>query len=671
MTARCASTPWMSKAACGCSKAAPVAGGKLPFSARFSPDGRRVAVGFDDSRVVQVLDAQSLSEVARPPTTGVDNGNLVTVAWSADGRSLLAGGRWSVGGRAPVRRWAVDDWSRYEDVPLSGNSVMDLVPLPGAAGGGWLFAAGDPSWGVLDPAARVLRRHDGAIADFRDQLRELQVSADGRRVRFGYLDGGKEPRIFDLGSRSLGSEGAAASGTALQPARTTVAGLKVTDWEDRVDPKLDGKPLALDQYEKSRSLAITPDGRRFVLGTEWNLRLFDATGQAVWTQPVPGVVWAVNVSADGRFVVAACADGTIRWHRLADGREVLAFFPHADRKRWVAWTPEGYFDASPGAEELIGYHLNQGQDREGEFVSARQLWETFYQGGLVARRLDAEGDRLLAEQVQRRGDVRRLLKAGSVPELVLESPPEAQSSGSYPLAVRIRNAGQGTGRLVVRVDDAELDGRWTAPALTPGSVVTMPVDLSTGLRKLTVELVDGRGVASKPVTATVNVTRAAGSRGAGTLHVLAVGVTQYRDQALARGVSFAADDAAAVATALEAGSRGLYARVSPNVLQDGQATRSAIEAAGQKLAAEVETRGHRGGLPRRAWRHGRRRVPLPALGDAVHELRGSGGAGAFGRPPAPDAGCDPGAQGGRAAGHLQRRPLQPGEGARDRRQGVD
>ncbi len=76
-------------------------GGQRPFAARFSPDGRRIAVGFDDSTVVQVLDAKTLKEVARPSTVGVDNGNLGSVAWSADGRFLVAGGRWDSGGKQP------------------------------------------------------------------------------------------------------------------------------------------------------------------------------------------------------------------------------------------------------------------------------------------------------------------------------------------------------------------------------------------------------------------------------------------------------------------------------------------------------------------------------------------------------------------------------------------
>ena len=568
-------------------KVARPTGGTRPFAARFSPDGQRIALGFSDSRVVQVLDAQSLAELARPATTGVGNGDLSKVAWSADGRSLLAGGMWDVDGKSPVRRWAVDDWSRYQDMPVTKSTVFELVPLPAAAGGGWLFAAGDPSWGVLDAAAQVLRRQDEAIADFRSQTNQLRLSADGRRVRFGYLLRGKDARVFDPGTRSLDADNTAAvSGVPLQAARTDSPDLTITNWEDQTDPKLNGKPLTLKPFEISRSLAIAPDGRRFVLGAEWTLRLFDSTGQAVWAQPVPDVVWAVNVSADSRFVVAAYGDGTIRWHRLDNGKEILAFFPHADRKRWVAWTPEGYFDASPGADGLIGYHLNRGQDREGEFVSARQLWETFYQPGLVARRLDADGDQLLAEQVKRRGDVRNLLTAGSIPELVLESAAEAQTDGSYQLSVRIRNAGQGTGKLVLRVDGgAELAGRWNAPALTPGSVVAMPVDLAAGLHKLTVELVDGRGVASKTVSAQVNVRRPVSSTGA-TLHVLAVGVTNYRDSDLK--LKYAADDAQAIAGRLKLRGDGLFnGRVVTRTLTDKDATLANIGKTLADMAAKA------------------------------------------------------------------------------------
>jgi len=555
-------------------------GSARPHAARFSPDGRHIAIGFDDRPLVQVLDAQTLSVLALPSVAGVSTGNLSRVAWSADGRSLLAGGTWATGDGHLVRRWLAGDWSRHDDRAVSRSTVVDLVTLPTAAGSGWLFGSQDPRWGVLDASARVLRARNAAIVDFRGQPDRLEVSRDGRRVRFG-ARGEATLRSFDVPTRTLEPDGAALPG-----ARTQAPGLAVSGWRDESEPRLNGERLILDNHETARSLAIAPDGKRLVLGSEWNLRLFDGPGRARWRQPVPGTVWAVNVSGDGRFVVGAFGDGSLRWLRLEDGREVLALYPHADGKQWVAWTPEGYFDASPGAEDLVGYHLNHGAEREGEFVDARQLWETFYQPGLIARRLDADGDQVLRDQVQRRGDLRSLLAAGSVPQLVLESAASAQSDGRYELAVRVLSAGRGAGRLVLRVDDgAELAGRWTAPALTPGSVARMPVDLADGRRRLSVELVDGRGVASKAVTAEVTVKRAEGA-GEGSLHVLAIGVANYRH--VTPKLKFAADDARAVATRLARnGGARFNGRVVTRTLTDQEATVAQVERTLKEMVAKA------------------------------------------------------------------------------------
>ena len=102
-------------------------------------------------------------------------------------------------------------------------------------------------------------------------------------------------------------------------------------------------------------------------------------------------------SPDGRFVVAALGDGTLRWYRTQDGSEALALFVHADGERWVLWTPEGFYDASPGADSLLGYRLNQGRDKEGEFVGAGQLAGVFYRPDLLAQHLRAHVLELVLE----------------------------------------------------------------------------------------------------------------------------------------------------------------------------------------------------------------------------------------------------------------------------------
>src|SRR5262249_48248974 len=150
-----------------------------------------------DTRTVQVLDASTLAETARPSIEGVHNGSLESVAWTSDGRSLVAGGRWQVDEKSPLRLWPVGQWSRYRDVPVS-NTIIDLVPLPG---GGLLFGASDPAWGVLDADGRVQIRQDHVLADLRGRGDELRLSRDARRVRFGYKPWGKDPRSFDLDTR--------------------------------------------------------------------------------------------------------------------------------------------------------------------------------------------------------------------------------------------------------------------------------------------------------------------------------------------------------------------------------------------------------------------------------------------------------------------------------------
>jgi hypothetical protein len=166
--------------------------------------------------------------------------------------------------------------------------------------------------------------------------------------------------------------------------------IKLTNWEDKVTPRLKGAKPALFPDEISRCGALVPGTDRFVLGTQWLLRLFDASGKEVWREPrsVPAEAFGVNVSADGRLIVAAYADGTIRWHRVSDDAELLALFMAPDGKRWVAWTPQGYYDASAGADDLIGWQVDHGYDKAPDYFPAKQLNEQFNRPDIVALVLD-------------------------------------------------------------------------------------------------------------------------------------------------------------------------------------------------------------------------------------------------------------------------------------------
>jgi WD40 repeat protein len=335
--------------------------GVLPFRIAFSPDGSILAVGHADTTTVDLFDGHSLTPLPAPNVDGFRNGNLAQVTWSKDGKTLYAGGNYVDQSGAPVIAWTNAGQGERRAIPAGNDAVLGLAAL---FDGQTLVAAADPFVAILEPDGRPRWAHPSPKADFRDQGDVLAVSADGTMVDFGFELRGKSPLRFDLRALKLAHDPPADH----QTMRSRQTGLAIEGWFNGLSPTLDGKPIELERYETSESLAIHPNGSRFALGTDWYLRAIDAKGQPLWRRDAPGVVWAVNITGDGRMVVAAYGDGTIRWHRMDDGRELLALYVLADKQNWVAWTPEGFYGATPGAFGVLQWQVNRGFDAAADTV---------------------------------------------------------------------------------------------------------------------------------------------------------------------------------------------------------------------------------------------------------------------------------------------------------------
>jgi WD40 repeat protein len=339
-----------------------VTGGMSPFRIAFSPDGASLAVGYNDAPMVDLFDGHSLAPLPGPNLDGLSGGTLLIVTWSRDGGTLYAGGQHP----SPVLAWANAGRGARRALPAASNSVAGLSALPD----GRLFVAtADPSLALLEPDGRSRWAHSSPTADFRGQYNRLAMSADGTIVDFSFDLFDKSPLRFDLRARKLSSDPPADQQTIV--AKQT--GLAVERWRNDFSPTLDGKPIKLQPYEKSRSLAIALEGGRFVLGSDWYLQAFDANGGLIWQRAAPSVGYAVNISADGRLAVAAYADGTIRWHRLDDGRELLALYVLADKQNWVTWTPEGFYGATAGAFSVLQWQVNRGFDAAADTVPVNAI----------------------------------------------------------------------------------------------------------------------------------------------------------------------------------------------------------------------------------------------------------------------------------------------------------
>lgn len=555
-------------------------GGNQPYGVYFSPDGGRVAVGHVDTANVAVLSGRDLSLLYFADTRGVTNGNLASVAWSADGRYLYAGGQYQsrFGGAwgDVIRRWSDGGRGAYSDNYAASNTIMDMAPLPA---GQMAFCTGEPSFGLLDRSGKRTLFVPPAIADYRSAWEKLTVSVNGGAVGFGYKSWGAFPAYFDLATRNLTHGSAPAT---LSPPRSMAPGLTVDGWKDGFQPKVNGAPLRLEPFEMSRALAIAPDGATFVLGTGWWLRCFDSRGNQRWSAPVPAEVRAVNITAGGSLVVAAYADGTIRWHRLSDGRELLAFFPHGDRKRWVLWTPSGYYDASPGGEELIGWHVNNGESSAADFFPASQFRSSKYRPDLIARVLETldenEAVRLANEESGKKQAVESVARL--LPPVVGIISPEdgaGVSSRNVTIAYTIRTPDDApvTGVRILVDGRPVSGGRGIAVRPRDGGeqrvTVTIPEqDCEVGL------IAENRHSASLP--ATVRLSWKGRTQAAfiaqPRLYALAIGVSAYRDPGLT--LKYAAKDARDFAAAIQKQKGGLYRDVTVKVLADAQATRDDV-----------------------------------------------------------------------------------------------
>lgn len=362
--------------------------GDRPGSLRFSPDGRYLAIGCQEaSDKVDVLDGETLDALFSTKRTHF-NGALSQVAWSADGETLYAGGGALINAlvgenkkdRETDTRFLINAWSnkgrgdaRQFTLPKGSSFITGLHGMPG---GGVAYATVAPSWGRMDLSGKIVHHLQ---LEMRNKIlpKDLLISQDGMRVRFmlkregttlSSWDGRNQtvlttevPISFDLSDFELKSE---ADRADLLPARIEAPDLTISDWRFGKSPKLNGRPL-LEVGMNAFSLAIDPAGEGFVLGLKETLVAYDRSGKQRWITHSPLGAVAVNISADGRLVVTANADGTIHWHRYSDGRELLALYPFEDGKRWIAWTPQGFYAASAGAEQALGWHINRfGEVRE-------------------------------------------------------------------------------------------------------------------------------------------------------------------------------------------------------------------------------------------------------------------------------------------------------------------
>jgi hypothetical protein len=571
-------------------------GGQLPWGLAFSPDGTRLAVGFNLIPKVDVLEIKgnTLEYAYSPDTTGVTGGkgiDLKTVAWSSDGRFLYAGGGYRLKKAQYVRKWEDGGRGRHIDLPVGADlPIMQVLSL---RAGGIAYASRDGSFGMINDRDEAILLSPKAIPIYAASEQGFLLSPDGFAIQFAYERRGKSPALFSVKERRL-TDASSNLWAGLKAGFTFQApiteGLEVSDWNTSLSPKLKGTPLQL-KHELAKSLAITPDRSGFLLGTTISLWMFDSAGKVLWRVRMPGVVWEVN--GNGRVATAALGDGTIRWYRVSDGQEILAFFPYPDHKRWILWTPSGYYDASPGGEEFIGWHVNNGSERAADFFPASRFRSTYYRPDVIDRVLEtldeAEAIRLANEEAGRKQVSGASLREKLPPVVAILSPVDGTEVSTPSAIIRysVRAQDPITGVLVL------VDGRpVTAEGAGKSAKERGEFSLTIPQRDCEVSVIArNRIAASEPATIRLRW------KGAVTkeefkikpkLYVVAVGVSTYQDADLR--LDLAAKDALDFGAAWNEQKGLLYSGVEVRALTDAQATKGNILDAMEWLQRQVTSK---------------------------------------------------------------------------------
>ncbi len=547
--------------------------GRTPGIARFSPDGAMIAVGFADGTDVAVYSGSDLSHLYSPSMDGVEGVQSAVVAWSGD--YLYTGGRWEDGdGRNLIRRWDDKGRGASRDLVAAEDTIMDLH---GVAGGGVVFGAADPAFGVfgLNGERLVFERPPTAI--LRANWMGFRVSADARQVDFGFEIGGAAPARFSIDDRRLELD--PQDSGAMLPPRFASPSIRIVGWRDSNVFTINGLPYQLENGDTSRSLAVAHNGETFILGTEFWLLKARAQPNGEQSVEAPAPVRALNIAANDDVAVAAFGDGSIRWYRMSDFSPLLSFFPHRDRKRWVLWTPSGYYDAY-GGEDLIGWHINRGVEEAPEFHGAAQFRDAYYRPDVVALVLETKDESealALANDASQRERGAPPVDETRPPVVEIVSPanPAVATETQIEVAFVVRSSEPVTTyaarvdqrpaiptRGVQSVDDPTDGVRSLVVPIPPrDSVVTIVAENRHGAGEATL-LVNWSG--SEPDTPDAK-----------RLFVLGIGVGNYSDKSLPP-LKFPAKDASDFVDALMPQQGRLYRRVVPQTVTEAKATKEGI-----------------------------------------------------------------------------------------------
>jgi len=540
-------------------------GGKKPHSITFSDNGKKLAVGYSDSSTVEVLDGHSLEPLYQADTSGIWKKKKSTygLTFNPDG-FLFGGGRYSkkINGEwwRIVRRWDQEGKGSFIDFRAAGNTILDIKSFKD---GSILVAGSLPDFGRYTAKGEEVFYKQGETANFtnRNRYDYFTVNADSSEISF--KSSGLEAFTFSIPNKELKR-----SPKLFEKYREHIGSIRVTDWQETTSPKINGKEAGfLGDLEICNAVDIADDGT-LLFGSNFFITALYSDGKRKWRTAVPGTAWTVNIAADGKTAVAAHDGGEIRWYSMKDGAVLLSLYVHPDGKRWVIWTPEGYYDASPGADFLIGWHINKGY-KTPDFYTANQFRRFLHRPDIISSTLKYRSSEIaIAKAGSQNITIDKLIERAPVGVRIEKV--QFGKAGVAEIFVKLqKNTTNMPERATLFVNGAQVlsSSERILENVAPGDLLTYELDLTERENHIRF-LLENKWAEVSDQTKIHNPRWSDHRKPQGTLYVYAIGINRYPNLPNSQQLRTPGFDANSIALKLQQLEGRLYEKVIGTVLTD-------------------------------------------------------------------------------------------------------
>jgi WD40 repeat protein len=328
-----------------------------------------------------------------------------------------------------------------------------------------------------------------------------------------------------------------------------------------------------DGYDH-RSYTFTPNGETIISGgSNGFLTAYQRNGSKIGDYVGhTGTVWAVAVSADGRFLVSGSLDQTVRLWNVTTRENLLTLF-HGSNGEWVVWTPSGHYASSPNGDKMIGWQINKGVDKAADYISAAQLGQHFYRPDIINAAIKLGSAKQAVAQAENTDFNLNMLTRKLPPRFEIISPRSGTrvTKGIVPVKLKIAANTVAIEKFMVYVNGREVTPhkiRKMHPFMQKHKK-TIHIPLETGNNRITIRAKNSIGITS----AELNLQYAGASQiRQGNLHLVSIGISQYSNLDRQRQLQFAAKDADAIYNLMQTKGKKLYSGIKATLISDNSGT---------------------------------------------------------------------------------------------------